>query len=346
MLLSRVLQVRFLTIAVDMTGVSWKLRLLCSVLAIVGGGSFLGASEPAPVASNASLGLVIPTPMPVEPRHPEPDPALLEKVGMMRPLDVTGSRFPSGLTIHGGTVRRILLFTFDDGPSTRTTPRLLDTLDRLGIKAIFFLTSESFGKGNPWERQHSEVVREIVRRGHMVGNHTETHRQLPLLNNAEIEAELARSGRKIAWAAGRRPRLIRPPGGALSKRVEQLLGEHGYSSVMWAVYPADLEESTPEGVARMFFHVLDRREQETGERGGIVLMHDTKPHSVDALPRIVDALQRRNCKLLDRGEELYDIVDDLGYFISDYPTEETLEERQEALRSATARACAALARAD
>jgi peptidoglycan/xylan/chitin deacetylase (PgdA/CDA1 family) len=180
----------------------------------------------------------------------------------------------------------------------------------------------------------------------MIGNHTETHRQLPLLNNAEIEAELGRSGRKIAWAAGAYPRLIRPPGGALSKRVEQLLAENGYTSVMWAVYPADLEERTPEGVARMFFHVLRRRELDTGERGGIVLMHDTKPHSVAALPRIVDALQRRNCALLERGEELYDIVDDVGYFIADYPTDETLEERQEALREETARACAALAVAD
>lgn len=326
-----------------MTPVSWQLRLLCCVLAIVGGGSFVGASEVAPLASTAPLGSVAPIARFAEPGHTEPDTALLEKVGMVRPRDATGSRFPSGLTIRGGTTRRMLLFTFDDGPSKRTTPHLLDTLDRLGIRAIFFLTSESFGNGNPWEREHADIVREIVRRGHMVGNHTETHRQLPLLDNAEIQTELARSGRKIARAAGTYPRLIRPPGGALSKRVEQLLGENGYSSVMWALYPADLEESTPEGVVRMFFHVLDRREQETGERGGIVLMHDTKLHSVDALPRIVRALQRRNCSLLERGEELYDIVDDLGYFISDYPVDETPEERQEALRAETARACAALA---
>ena len=92
--------------------------------------------------------------------------------------------------------------------------RLLDLLDQLGIKAIFFVTSESFGNGNPWEREHADIVREIVRRGHTVGNHTETHRQLPLLRNEEIEAELRRSAGKIAWTIGRFPRLIRPPGGA------------------------------------------------------------------------------------------------------------------------------------
>jgi len=341
--LSRVPESVFLTISFGMTSVSWKLRLLCCALAIVGAHSSMGTSEIALAATSASLASVMPMPKLTEPTHAEPDPALLLEVGKLGPRDVTGSRFPSGLTIRGGSTRRTLLFTFDDGPSKRTTPRLLDTLERLGIKAVFFLTSESFGNGNPWEREHADIVREIVRRGHMVGSHTETHRQLPLLNNAEIEAELARSGRKIAWATGRYPRLIRPPGGALSKRVEQLLGENGYSSVMWALYPADLEETSPEGVTRMFFHVLDHHEQETGERGGIVLMHDTKSHSVDALSRIVDGLERRNCKLLQRGEELYDVVDDLGYFIPGYPTDETLEERQEALRATAARACAALA---
>ncbi len=327
-----------------MPSVSWKLRLLSCVLAIVGGGSFVGASEVGPVLHSGTPASIRRSRALIrEPVHAEPSLEVLERVAMVGQRDVTGSRFPSGLTIHGGTRRRMLLFTFDDGPSKRTTPRLLDSLDRLGIKALFFVTSESFGNGNPWEREHADIVRDIVRRGHMIGNHTETHRQLPLLNNAEIEAELTRSGRKIAWAAGSYPRLIRPPGGAMSKRVEWILAENGYTTVMWAIYPADLEESTPEGVVRAFFRVLDRREQDTGERGGIVLMHDTKLHSLEALPRIVEALERRNCELLERGEELYDIVEDLGHFIPGHELDESLDERQAALREDTARRCGTVA---
>jgi peptidoglycan/xylan/chitin deacetylase (PgdA/CDA1 family) len=330
-----------------MPSVSWKLRLSCCVLAIVGGASFVGASE---ISSRRNLGMLASIRRASiadrEPVHAEPGAEILQQVAVIGQRDVTGSRFPSGLTIPGGTHRRMILFTFDDGPSNRTTPRLLDVLDELGIRALFFVTSESFGNGNPWEREHAAIVRDIVRRGHVIGNHTETHRQLPLLNNGEIEAELARSGRKIAWAAGSHPRLIRPPGGAMSKRVEGILAENGYTSVMWAVYPADLEETTPEGVSRTFFRVLDRREQDTGDRGGIILMHDTKSHTIEALPRIVEALERRNCKLLERGEELYDIVGDLGYFIPGYELDESFEERQLVLRESTARRCAALALAD
>ena len=174
-------------------------------------------------------------------------------------------------------------------------------LDDLGIRAIFFVKSESFGNGNPWEREHAEIVREIVRRGHMVGNHTETHRQLPLLRNAEIQAELALSERKIEAAVGSKPRLIRPPGGALSQRVEQLLGERGYSSVLWALSGDDLEVSTPEEVVRIVFRVLRRRERETGDRGGILLLHDTKDQSLDAVPQLVYA-DHQHC-MLDRRQQ-------------------------------------------
>jgi peptidoglycan/xylan/chitin deacetylase (PgdA/CDA1 family) len=322
-----------------MPRIPWKVRLSCCALALVAGGSFAGASEvsTAPVAIAPSAIRHAPAPI-VEPVHAEPGPEVAEVVPIPN-QDVTGLRFPSGLTIRGGSKHRAILFTFDDGPSRRNTPRLLDMLDHLGIKAVFFVKSESFGNGNPWEREHAEIVREIVRRGHLVGNHTETHRQLPLLRNAEIEAELALSERKIERATGSKPRLIRPPGGALSKRVEQLLGENGYTSVMWALYGGDLEVSTPEDVVRTFFRVLERREREVGDRGGIVLMHDTKSHSLDAVPRLVNALQKRNCKLLAEGEELYDIVDDLGYFIPGHEPDETLEERQEELREHARRAC-------
>lgn len=320
-----------------MPSIPWKVRLSCCLLALVAGGSFRRAPEARPAPVTIAPITIRPS-RTQEPRHAEPGPDMPGLVPIVSD-DVTGLRFPSGLTIYGGTRRRAILFTFDDGPSLRTTPRLLDILDELDIKAVFFVKSESFGNGNPWEREHAAIVREIVRRGHLVGNHTETHRQLPLLSNAEIDAELAVSERKIEWTLGRTPRLIRPPGGALSERVEQLLAERGYSSVMWALYAGDLEVDTAEDVVRTFFRVLDRRELDTGDRGGIVLMHDTKHHSVEALPRLVEALGKRNCKLLDKDEELYDIVDDLGYFVPGHEPDQTLEERQAEIRDRARRSC-------
>ena len=324
--------------------VPWRVRLSCFALVLIAGGSLAGASKSttptvAPRAAVAHMARTV-EPSPVEEpfarevRHgDEPGPP---------PHDVTGARYPSGLTIEGSTKRRTILFSFDDGPSRRTTPELLDLLDQLDIRALFFVKTESFGRGNPWEREHQEIVQEIASRGHVIGNHTETHRQLPLLRNAEIAAELALSEAKIENAIGLRPRLIRPPGGALSTRVQELLATRGYTSVLWSVYTGDLEVDTAEDVVRTFFRVLKRRERETGDRGGIVLLHDTQPHSLEAVPRLVDAIERRNCELLERDEELYDIVDDIGYFIPGHePT--SLDERQATLQARARRDCAALA---
>ena len=330
-----------------MPKVPWRVRLSCFVLVLVAVGSLAGASrpasesvvEPTPVVAHVSTvrghSLPIDEPFALEVVHgDEPGPP---------PDDVTGTRYPSGLTIDGSTRRRTILFSFDDGPSRRTTPKLLDLLDQLGIRAVFFVKTESFGRGNPWEREHAEIVQEIASRGHMIGNHTETHRQLPLLRNAEIDAELSLSEGKIENAIGLRPRLIRPPGGALSARVRDLLAARGYTSVLWSVYTGDLEVDTADDVVRTFFRVLKRRERETGDRGGIVLLHDTQPHSLDALPRLVDALKQRNCELLGRDEELYDIVDDLGYFIPGHEPAQSLDARQAELKVRTQRDCAALA---
>ncbi len=328
-----------------------QLGLSGLVLVVLATGALIGAArpgsrplavEPSPEAQAVSVQPLasISGGLPVE----APDAELLhhDEPGS-GPVDFTGHRYPRGLTIDGGSKHRILLFSFDDGPARRTTPELLDVLDQLDVRAMFFVTTESFGPGNPWEREHREIVREIVDRGHILGNHTETHRQLPLLNSEEIAEELRHSERKIANAIGLRPRLIRPPGGALSRRVEALLAEHGYSSVLWSIYGGDLEVDDAQDVVRTFFRVLDRREEETGNRGGIVLLHDTQRHSVEAMPRLVDALRRRNCDLLERGEELYDIVDELGYFIEGEEPAVSIEERQVALRERTARDCSALA---
>ncbi|MEM7434071.1 MAG: polysaccharide deacetylase family protein [Myxococcota bacterium] len=333
-----------------MSTVPWKVGVASAAVACVAVGSLGWASRPVQPGATARPGAA---PVTSVSTRPERSVDLDEHLELAHgdepgppPHDAIGARYPSGLTLDGATPHRTLLFSFDDGPSRRTTPALLDLLDQLGIRALFFVTTESFGDGNPWEREHAEIVQEIVDRGHILGNHTETHRQLPLLRNAEIEAELRRSERKIEHAIGLRPRLIRPPGGALSDRVSRLLAEHGYTSVLWSVYTGDLEVDTADDVVRTFFRVLKRRERESGVRGGIVLLHDTQRHSLDAMPRLVDALRRRNCELLERGEELYDIVGDLGYFIPGHAPPEPLADRQARLVERAKRDCAALALRD
>jgi peptidoglycan/xylan/chitin deacetylase (PgdA/CDA1 family) len=270
------------------------------------------------------------------------------------PADVTGARFRNGMLITGSTPHRLILFTFDDGPDRRTTPRLLDYLDDAGVKAVFFVTARRVRGESAAQREQAEILRDLARRGHLVGNHTVDHLALPRLSNEEALAQIKGNEAILERVLGARPWLFRPPYGQRTPRVDELLRQRGYTVVLWNLGAGDWQCSSAEEVFATWKRVFDRREAAQGDRGGIVLLHDTHPWSVDAFPLIFAELMRRNCALLERGEELYDIVDDPAFFFTPRGAAlasthgpgavlapEVLEARQARLRERTRERCEA-----
>jgi peptidoglycan/xylan/chitin deacetylase (PgdA/CDA1 family) len=263
-----------------------------------------------------------------------------------------GGAFKKGAVMTGASSHRLILFTFDDGPDRRTTPLLLDRLDAVGIKAVFFLVARRIASQTPLERQHANIAREIVRRGHIVGNHTHDHLQLPLLDNDDAIFQIVETERIFRKVFGGRPWLIRPPGGARSPRIDKILWKRGYTTMLWNIGAGDFQLNTAEQVYKTWRKVFNRRQNDEGERGGIIMLHDTHPWSVDAFQLIVSDLMDRNCRLLKKGEELFDIVDDPSFFFrvrSKKPEEaqsaplaldpQLLASRQQRLRRETAQRC-------
>jgi peptidoglycan/xylan/chitin deacetylase (PgdA/CDA1 family) len=274
---------------------------------------------------------------------------------------VTGKRdgflaqLKNGRIIRGATPHRLILFTFDDGPNRNTTPKLLDRLDAMGIHAVFFLTGSNLRGINVAERKNQAIARDAIARGHWVASHGMNHRQLPLLSDAEVMVELVEEEQVFERVFGQRPWLIRPPGGAMSARVNRLLASRGYTTVLWNLGAGDFQVNKAEDVHATWRAVMERREAQ-GERGGIVLLHDTYSWSVDAFQLIVNDLLARNCELLDKGEELFDFVDDPALFfeargeasanVEAKPavlTEAKLERRQARLREETRQRCSTMA---
>ena len=224
-----------------------------------------------------------------------------------------GERYRDGAIITGSTPHRLILFTFDDGPDRRTTPLLLDRLDEAGVRAVFFLVASRIAGNTPTERQEAAVAREIVKRGHLVGNHTLDHAQLPLLDEEAALHQIISAERLFEKVYGARPWLFRPPFGAHSPRIDSLLAERGYTTLLWNLGSGDFQVRSADEVFETWRKVFERRELE-GDRGGVILLHDTYAWSVDAFQRIVSHLRARNCDLLERGEELFDFVDDPSLF--------------------------------
>lgn len=171
---------------------------------------------------------------------------------------------------HTSSVKTIAL-TFDDGPNPTVTPRLLNLFDRYSVRATFFLIGR-------FVRACPDIVRETVARGHVVGNHTETHPQLTFLSRTRIREELARCQDAIAMATRiDPPQWMRPPGGRRSPMLNSEVHRLGLRGVvMWSLSSRDWKPQPLSQVIDRLALVSRRR----GSRGDIVLFHDGKSRAL------------------------------------------------------------------
>jgi peptidoglycan/xylan/chitin deacetylase (PgdA/CDA1 family) len=166
--------------------------------------------------------------------------------------------------IFGRTLRRLddascMAITFDDGPNPSVTPKVLELFERYDAKATFFLIGQRV-------RVFPELAREIVERGHAIGNHTETHPSLTFLSVRRITDELDHCDDAMAEATGKRPRWMRPPFGYRSPLLDGIMRRRGGAGVaMWNVAAGDWRTDSPEPV-------IQRLHRARG--GDIVLLHD------------------------------------------------------------------------
>jgi peptidoglycan-N-acetylglucosamine deacetylase len=139
--------------------------------------------------------------------------------------------------LFGPTIRRTdrasrLAITFDDGPNPAITPKLLALLARYEAKATFFLVGK-------FVRECPQLVKEIAARGHLLGNHTETHPNLLFCGPTETREELLRCNEAIAHATWEEPQWFRPPFGYRSPWLGLIAEQHGMRVVMWTLLPGD-----------------------------------------------------------------------------------------------------------
>jgi peptidoglycan/xylan/chitin deacetylase (PgdA/CDA1 family) len=156
-----------------------------------------------------------------------------------------------GPTICCTNSARKLAITFDDGPNPAITPDLLDLLERYNAKATFFLIGR-------YARECPALVKETVARGHIIGNHTDTHPNLFLLTPAQIRAELRLCHDAISNTLGALPKWFRPPFGLRNPWVIPEAQKLGYQTVMWTLLPGDWREKPAEWLIARMQPIADR----------------------------------------------------------------------------------------
>jgi peptidoglycan/xylan/chitin deacetylase (PgdA/CDA1 family) len=129
-----------------------------------------------------------------------------------------------------------LALTFDDGPNDRSTPALLELLDKHGVKATFFMIGRHVAA-------HPEIARAAARAGHVIGNHTATHLDLIFCSGNQVRAQLLACREALESAVGEHSTLFRPPYGRRRPQVIKIASELGFSTVMWSVMAYDWQPS-------------------------------------------------------------------------------------------------------
>ena len=188
------------------------------------------------------------------------------------------SRWLSPVLSRLPTARRAVWLTIDDGPSAQTLA-MLDLLDAHAARATFFLVGERAAA-------RPELVREIVRRGHALGNHSATHPQAWFwaLPPARMRAEIARTQAVLAELTGTAPRWFRAVVGMANPFVAAELKRHGLARVAWSARGFDAVAADPTQVVARIERGL--------KPGAIVLMHEGAAHgrNVDAMALLLDRL--------------------------------------------------------
>ena len=196
--------------------------------------------------------------------------------------------------------KKVVYLTFDDGPSTTNTPGILDVLDRYNVKATFF----TLGKSIEANEEAKSILKETVKRGHAIANHTYGHDYSYLypnrtMNVDNIVSDLEKSENSMKAVLGKdfSTRVIRLPGGYWSWEgrtpMKEAMEQDGYYNVDWNALNKDAEGKM-KNADELLQSTKDTIEVLGPNADSVVLlMHDTygKEETVKALPQIIEYLQ-------------------------------------------------------
>jgi len=120
-----------------------------------------------------------------------------------------------------------IILTFDDGPHPVWTNTIIDLLDRYDVKALFFLVGKKIA-------QYPALVNKLITRGHVIGNHTWSHKPLVMLNDKRLHAEIYSCHQYLLDKFNYQVHYFRPPWGLISARQREVINsQFGYKIIFW-----------------------------------------------------------------------------------------------------------------
>lgn len=172
---------------------------------------------------------------------------------------------------------KALYLTFDEGYENGYTAPILDTLKKCGVPAAFFITG-------PYAKEQTELVQRMIEEGHVVGNHTVNHPNLPKLGtSAKMIKELNDLNAFVKEKYGITMKYMRPPEGEWSERLIAAAQSEGYTTVLWSFAYRDWDTKKQQGAQYAYEQVTPYLHD-----GAILLLHAVSSDNAAALEDIIN----------------------------------------------------------
>ncbi|MEI7812150.1 MAG: polysaccharide deacetylase family protein [Ignavibacteria bacterium] len=181
------------------------------------------------------------------------------------------------------TVNNRVLLTFDDGPIPETTPLILDELDRFNIKSLFFCIGNNI-------RKNPELAAEILRRGHLIGNHTFNHKRITCLGHDEFIKEVRSVNELLLKELNYKAEYFRPPHGRFSFTTGKNLKQEGLKNIMWSLLTFDYKNN---------LNIVKFAVREYLRADSIIVLHDSlksKDIIIESISTIYEEAGRKGCQ--------------------------------------------------
>jgi len=181
---------------------------------------------------------------------------------------------------------KYVAISFDDGPNSQITSRMLDALEENGVKGSFFVIGQNVTK------KTSAIVKRMVAMGCEVMNHTYTHPDLTSLTDEQILREVEKTDSVILKWTGIKPTMLRPPFTAFNKKVAEAIPDKAFIAGL-SVGDWQAQMPTEEKVEK----VLERAKD-----GDVLLFHDTNETTLEAVRILIPELKARGYEFVTVSE--------------------------------------------
>jgi len=184
-------------------------------------------------------------------------------------LCVVASFFPRSnfflpVTGRGNTGQNLVALTFDDGPAQPTTRQIMDLLDKYSVKATFFVSGAN-------ALSHPEIIREIIARGHTIGNHSFNHNPFVMLRSYNyLYQEIFRT-QEVLKKMGIHTLVFRPPVGIINPKLAPILDKLGMFCVTFSCRAFDAGNRRVKNLGSKILKKV--------KADDIILLHDVPPSS-------------------------------------------------------------------